>query len=54
MECSYLERVERLEQLRVLEAGLSIQMVETEHESIGVDTLEDYHRAIEIAKTYSH
>ena len=50
MECSYLERVERLEQLRVLEAGLSIQMVETEHESIGVDTLEDYHRAIEIAK----
>ena len=36
-----LERVESLEQLRVLEHGYRIRAVETEHDSIGVDTPED-------------
>ncbi len=36
-----LEIVEGLEQLRALEHGYSIQVVETEFESIGVDTPED-------------
>lgn len=38
---SYLEEVEHLEQLRVLEAGYKIRTVETDYETIGVDTPED-------------
>lgn len=41
---SPLERVERLEQLRVLEAGFAIRVVETAHDSIGVDTPADLER----------
>jgi 3-deoxy-manno-octulosonate cytidylyltransferase (CMP-KDO synthetase) len=48
MEQTYLERIEKLEQLRVLENGYSIKMVETEYNSIGIDTIEDYHKALEI------
>jgi 3-deoxy-manno-octulosonate cytidylyltransferase (CMP-KDO synthetase) len=36
-----LERAERLEQLRAIENGYPIRVVETEYESIGVDTPED-------------
>lgn len=39
-----LERAERLEQLRALENGFKIRVVETEYESIGVDTPGDLER----------
>ncbi len=45
---SYLEKNERLEQLRALEHGYRIQAIETPFESIGIDTLGDLERAREI------
>ncbi|MGI8745641.1 MAG: 3-deoxy-manno-octulosonate cytidylyltransferase [Bryobacteraceae bacterium] len=39
-----LETVERLEQLRALENGYRIRVVETEYDSLGVDTPEDLER----------
>ena len=39
-----LERAERLEQLRALENGHKIRVVETEYESLGVDTPADLER----------
>jgi 3-deoxy-manno-octulosonate cytidylyltransferase (CMP-KDO synthetase) len=41
----YLEQVELLEQLRLVEKGVSIQMVETLHQAIAIDTQEDLDRA---------
>ena len=40
-----LEKAEKLEQLRYLEYGKKIKMVETPHQSIGIDTQEDLDRA---------
>jgi len=47
MEQTYLERLEKLEQLRVLENGYKIKMIETNYNSIGIDTQEDYEKALE-------
>ena len=44
LEPTPLERAEALEQLRVLEHGFSIRMVETQYDSIGVDTPADLER----------
>ncbi|MBU4128870.1 3-deoxy-manno-octulosonate cytidylyltransferase [bacterium] len=44
MKPTPLERIEGLEQLRVLENGYRIKVVETECDSIGVDTPEDLER----------
>jgi 3-deoxy-manno-octulosonate cytidylyltransferase (CMP-KDO synthetase) len=41
----HLEQVELLEQLRLVERGIPIQMVETTHLSIAIDTQEDLDRA---------
>ncbi len=38
---SNLEKIERLEQLRVLEEGFRIKVLETKYETVGVDTPED-------------
>lgn len=42
-----LESTEKLEQLRYLEYGKRIKMVETSHKSIGIDTPEDLEKARE-------
>ena len=47
---SRLEKIEQLEQLRVLEAGYKIKTVLTDIQTIGVDTKEDLIRAREFLK----
>ena len=44
---SRLEQLEKLEQLRALEAGARIQVAIVEHRSVGIDTPEDYARFVE-------
>jgi 3-deoxy-manno-octulosonate cytidylyltransferase (CMP-KDO synthetase) len=44
---SSLEQLEKLEQLRFLENGVPIEVVETTQDTIGVDTEEDVHRVEE-------
>ncbi|ERM80250.1 hypothetical protein P872_22205 [Rhodonellum psychrophilum GCM71 = DSM 17998] len=46
MEKSYLEQVEMLEQLRLLENGIRIKMIPTDHEAIAIDTPQDLQKAI--------
>jgi len=47
---SNLEKIERLEQLRVLEEGLRIKVIETKYETIGVDTPADLEKVKEYLK----
>ncbi|WP_416441161.1 3-deoxy-manno-octulosonate cytidylyltransferase [Leeuwenhoekiella sp. A16] len=41
-----LEQLEKLEQLRVIENGYKIKMVKSLKESLGIDTVEDYNKAL--------
>lgn len=50
MSPTYLELSEKLEQLRVLENGYKIRVIETSHDSIGVDTPADLVAVIEKLK----
>jgi len=47
---SRLEKTEKLEQLRVLENGYRIKVIETRFDTIGIDTPEDLEKAIEIIR----
>ncbi|MDD2898492.1 MAG: 3-deoxy-manno-octulosonate cytidylyltransferase [Desulfuromonadaceae bacterium] len=47
MPATFLEISEKLEQLRALENGIKIRVIETEFESIGVDTPDDLLKAQE-------
>ncbi|EON79462.1 3-deoxy-manno-octulosonate cytidylyltransferase [Lunatimonas lonarensis] len=44
-EKSGLERTEMLEQLRLLENGVRIKMIHTEHQAVAIDTPDDLERA---------
>ena len=46
LEQSYLEKVEKLEQLRALENGFKIKMIEANSSLMGIDTQEDYEEAL--------
>jgi 3-deoxy-manno-octulosonate cytidylyltransferase (CMP-KDO synthetase) len=50
---SFLERTERLEQLRFLENGIPIHVGETPFDTVGVDTEEDVKRVEEILRQQS-
>ncbi|MBD3581150.1 3-deoxy-manno-octulosonate cytidylyltransferase [Flavobacterium selenitireducens] len=45
-----LEATEKLEQLRYLEFGKRIRMIETRHAGIGIDTIEDLQKARQLLK----
>lgn len=45
---SSLENIEKLEQLRALQAGYSIHMIKVESKSFGIDTKEDLQKAIKV------
>jgi 3-deoxy-manno-octulosonate cytidylyltransferase (CMP-KDO synthetase) len=47
-----LEQMERLEQLRAIENGYRVRMVETEYDSLGVDTPEDLERVSAIFEPF--
>jgi len=46
MEQTNLEKLEKLEQLRVIENGFKIKMIEAASSLIGIDTQEDYEEAL--------
>ena len=50
---SSLERAEKLEQLRALENGVGIRVVQVEYDSVGVDVPEDVERVENLLKSVS-
>jgi 3-deoxy-manno-octulosonate cytidylyltransferase (CMP-KDO synthetase) len=50
---SSLEKAEKLEQLRILEAGYKIVIAVTHHDSIPIDTREDVDRVLNVLKSSS-
>ena len=52
MEKSIYEQTEMLEQLRLLENGVRIKMVESFHEAVAIDTKEDMDKAIAYYKEH--
>ncbi len=54
LKASNLERREKLEQLRVLDNGFSIKVLETAFDSIGVDTEEDLKKVEKIMRSKEH
>ena len=50
LPASALERIERLEQLRFLENGISVYVAETPFDTIGVDTEEDVKRVEDVLR----
>ncbi len=48
MSQTYLEKIEKLEQLRVIEQGYRIKMAETEYDSISVDTPADLEKVLSL------
>jgi len=51
---SRLESIESLEQLRLLEEGIDIHVVTTEHTTLGVDRPEDLQKVLHIMRKESH
>jgi 3-deoxy-manno-octulosonate cytidylyltransferase (CMP-KDO synthetase) len=47
MQKSRLEEIEKLEQLRALSSGLKIKVKETQHDTFGIDTIDDLRKAEE-------
>ena len=46
-----VRKIEKLEQLRLLENGYEIKMILTSYKGIGIDTPQDLEKAEEILKT---
>lgn len=46
LEKSALEQAEMLEQLRLLENGIRIKMIESDHQAVAIDTKEDLEKAV--------
>ena len=47
----YLEQIESLEQLRVLENGYKIKVLEVAYDAVGVDTPEDLEKVRKVLAT---
>jgi len=45
-----MEKLEKLEQLRILENGYKIRMIESNYASIGIDSIDDYEQALKMIK----
>ena len=54
LEPTPLEQAEQLEQLRALEHGHKIRVLETTHDTVGVDTQEDLKRVEQLLMTRAH